>query len=330
MTIAEKLCQNLGLKNLNKSKSGALLFFHKNYSAEKFRDLFDITYEKEAFDEAFQIVTNGKGNELTKINSVISSSLLSLLCFYPLFKNPRNKVISFNFEENEPPLHFNKTFFEIRNKVINGPSCIDVVLQSEDKSKLLFLESKFCEYSLYKSKKEEYGPTYYEKLYKDNPLCSILKENGISCTKDEKMLLESKEMKYIDGIKQNISHIIGIIRGPQEGTDTFYTQEYLESYKKAYEDASELIYGTILFDPCDMDDEDTKNDFNKYKDLYIKIIGNNSLEILKQVKESTIIKEENTKNITILRRPLTYQQLFKENHNYSNILSDKIKKFYNL
>lgn len=330
MTIAETLYQNLNLKKINKSKSGALLLFPQNYIAEKYRNFFDISFEKGAFDEAFEIVTNGKGNEISKINSVISSSLLSLLCFYPLFKNSDNKIISFNLNINDQNLQvpFNKSFFEIRNKVIKSPSCMDIVLQSTDKTKLLFLESKFCEY-LDKNKTEKYGITYYNELYKDEPLFTILKDNGIVISKKgKKMLMVSKNEKYIAGIKQTISHIIGILRGPQEETDSFYSKEYLESYKKAYNDASMLIYGTILYNPCDLGNEEAKNDFDNYKKLYSNIIGNNGSEILKQIKNSPIIKEKNSKKICILSEPLTYQQFLLHNQNYSEILSEKIKKFY--
>lgn len=152
--IEKALSQKIGTDE--KSSSGRSLFFPENMLSEKYRNLFGI--EDLVFDKAFGIVTGGVGNELSKINSLTSSSLLSLLVFYPLFSKDANNSLTLLVNGNLTS--FTKCFFEVRNKVIRRPSCVDVVLQSEDKKTLLFLESKFMEYEDITTN-ATYGKSYY-------------------------------------------------------------------------------------------------------------------------------------------------------------------------
>lgn len=83
-TIAEQLASNLQIaKNstwtASLTDSGIPLLFPKDYISEHYRLLFDIPEEeKEIFHNAFRTVSEGVGNEIAKINSVASSSLLCL------------------------------------------------------------------------------------------------------------------------------------------------------------------------------------------------------------------------------------------------------------
>lgn len=58
------------------SKSGAELLFDNDSFTALFRERFGVSPEnKEAFNAAFQAVTEGVGQEITKINSVTLVSL---------------------------------------------------------------------------------------------------------------------------------------------------------------------------------------------------------------------------------------------------------------
>lgn len=315
--IEQALSQKIGTDE--KSSSGRSLFFPENMLSEKYRKLFGI--EDEMFDQAFQIVTGGVGNELAKINSVTSSSLLSLLVFYPLFYKSAKHSLTISI--NESLISFTKCFFEVRNKVIRLPSCIDVVLQSEDKKTLLFLESKFLEYEDTKTK-ETYGKSYYS-LYSEY-LRDYLKDISVTTDKEGMTQLTSKTEIYIEGIKQTISHLIGLIRGPKDETTECYTREYQEAYSNAYKEATTLVYGTILFNPSKFEEDSTP--YTNYIDLYTRIIGNQGDEIVKHIKEwcRKSHKNDEGKEIIILGYPLTYQKDIPSI--YKNRLPVKIRNFY--
>ena len=332
--IAEKLCNNLGVKG-RCSKSGSLLLIDEESFVSLFicsylEQLFHISEEdREKFNEAFRIVANGKGQEIGKINSVISSSLLSLLFFYKLF-NSSDSELSITIEGVE----YNKAFFEVRNKCVKSPSCVDVALWSENAKTLLFLESKFIEFIRdVKIEETKYSPTYftlYEKIEK------ILENDG----KDYGIKVEDRKLKskngkeiYIEGIKQSICHLIGLVRGPQVVTDKndpYYKES--KEYEKAFDEANKtgkIIYGTILFDFQKMG----MNDEGRYKYLYKDIIGANGKTIveaisdwkwLKKQKKGEIYKDK----IEFLESPLTYQGIIEQNTKYLSKLPEPIKKYY--
>lgn len=320
------------LENLLHHHSPEGKFFSIDYIASSYRNLFGIIDSKN-FDAAFEIVAYGQGNEIIKMNSLQSSSLLSLLFFYPLFGSSDKGIQIDN-------ITYNKCFFEIKNKVItnNRPSCIDIVLWSEKSKKLLYLESKFTEYIKVGNNKT-YGKSYYD-LYDKlknqgvfNPYFSISrdrKEELVITTKDN-------EEQYIDGIKQTISHLIGIFRGPEENTDAIYSKEYLSSYLKIFEDHNiwdlEIEYATILYNPKYLEDssipEYTKL-FTRYLKLYTEIIGEKGDKIIKEIpdwcKEENLSVIPNLKKIKIRESPLIYQEL---PWDYIGQLPEGIREFYN-
>lgn len=113
------------------SKSGAELLFDNDLFTALFRERFGVSSEnKEAFNAAFQAVTEGVGQEITKINSVVSSALLPLLVFYKLYIPKEG--ISIILKVGGETKKFTRAFFEVRNKVIGRPSCVDVALVSSD------------------------------------------------------------------------------------------------------------------------------------------------------------------------------------------------------
>lgn len=321
-TFAKELVSNSGVKTFE-SKSHSLLLFNENYISSLFSERFDIGADYEQFEQAFRIVTNGVGNEIDKINSVISSSLLSLLVFYKLFNN-KSDEISLHLTLNNRDYIFTQTLFEVRNKVVGYPSCVDVVLKATDGT-LLFLESKFTEYLDGRKSSEKYGSGYCN-LY--NNLKDVFDAAGLSVkTYDGSLVLEANGgEKYIEGIKQSVSHLIGLVQGPQQSNDETYEDVYKE-YLPLYQSAPRLIYGTVLFDPSQILHEAAEA-FKDYKHLYENAIGNNGGRIVSEIK--THFKSEYNPVIEVLRTPITYQQMLNDNETYKEKIPDRILKFYQL
>lgn len=319
LTLSEKI----GSKAI--SSTGSHLFFPENMLSEKYRNLFGI--ENTAFDEAFRIVTGGVGNELSKINSLTSSSLLSLLVFYPLFDNNAKESLTLSVfpsqNEDKNLMPFHRCFFEVRNKVIRRPSCVDVVLQSKDKKMLLFLESKFMEFEETTSR-AAYGKGYHE-LYA-NYLQSFLKGIKIDTNEKNKTKLSSDFPIYLEGIKQSISHLIGLVRGPKDETSVCYTKRYLDDYSEAYQEADTLVYGTILFNPIKFNGDSLL--YSNYVNSYTEIIGKQGNGIVEGIRKwcRDTNKNDKGKDIIVLETPLTYQNDLPAN--YKERLPFKVRDFY--
>lgn len=321
--FAEKLAKKIpNGKQACKSKSGVPLFFETSTMSRMFTNLFGIK-DITTFDNAFQIATGGQGDELRKINSVASSALLPLLVFHPLFKKGNQSIKIDGIE-------YNRAFFEVRNNVIRRPSCVDVVLLSSVTKTLLFLESKMTEYMDDLAKEKEYGKGYM-KAYSHPKISNALKEGGIKCTENldgVALSTEDESRAYIEGIKQSFSHIIGIVRGPQNfhNEDT-YPKTYYDEYVKAYTDAKKCIYATIIFNPSDVVEFELEQ-FHAYHDLYKKIFSK-GVEIVDAVKDLWPKGEGISKEISIIDHPITYQEIFKDKCTYLDLLP-KIKEFYRL
>lgn len=322
--LAINLRQKIGFDPYDNNK-----FFDPNTLARKYAEIFGIK-PNDTWLEAFRIVTAGQGGEINKINSLISSSLLSLLVFHKLFLGSDTNVaieIQLPINGEKRKVAFNLCLFEVRNKVIKTPSCVDVVLYSEDNHILLFLESKFVEYHV-TTFEEKYGKSYID-LY-HNYLNEFLKENLELGDRKDKLIIKAKQDKcYIEGIKQTISHLIGLVKGPSVGGRGYYPQKYYTEYSKLYHDATELYYGTILYDPSGLKVDDKL--YNDYKTLYINTIGKHGFGIVDGIREwcKAISPNEKRKDIVILNTPLTYQSLLKDDPLYKNVLPENVIKFYN-
>ncbi|MBD5362430.1 MAG: hypothetical protein HDR81_06435 [Bacteroides sp.] len=310
-SLAQKLAN--GIEKTYSSKDGKPLFFGGEYSANDFADLFAIEEkDRDKFIKAFEIVVNGQGHEQTKINSVRSSALLCLLTFFPLYLNEDTNTFIEIAEEQ-----YYKCFFEVRNKVIthNRPSCIDVVLVSTDRKTLLFLESKLSEYADDTSCRKSYGKSYIP-LYENLKFISSHIKMGDS---KDKLILKSpdnSEKIYIDGIKQSISHMIGLVRGPHK----INQQEYIDLYEKA----ETLIYGTILFDPKEFNVNTAE--YDEYTELFKETIISHGKEIQEEIDKWDDGKHNQGKKIQVLQEVQTYNDIFSK----SNLPSDKVKDFYKL
>ena len=268
---------------------------------ETLRRIFkvDVSDWKEKFDE----VTLGAGKEIKRILTLHSSALLVLLCF------------SHVSEENPlfiDGIKYTERWFEVRNKVFNKPSCIDVVLRSKDDD-VLFIESKFTEYLDDKSPdiKMAYFDIYKQllTLIPNRPLQlvfpKIFKEDGketvgftIQATS------KSKEFHdlYLLGIKQCISHIIGITNGPVDLDERCWDRINTQKTR----------FATICYriENC--------NQFKAYRNFYAQTIGQFNTPSIKNYFKNSV---------TVIEEILTYQEIFKK-ENFK--LPKEIRVFYGL
>ena len=289
----------ISMNNTKKSKEDILFLL---------KELFDI--DSSNFDKRFKEACSGSGGEAKKICTVHSSSLYALLFFFDVSKeNPLKLTL------NDEVLTFEDVYFEYKNKVIKSPSNVDIVLVGKNENLedvVLFLESKFSEY-FYPQKtysiskaylEDEQCKDYYEKEFLSNMGIEIIsKKNGdpnIYLNKDGakfKIKLKDNGKNYLEGIKQIISHYIGV-------------KNYLNPIKEKEDERklptnAKVYLGTILFD-FDFDKE-KDNVLKKYSDLY-----------------QNLAHGLNNKNegITLLNQVIKYSDL-KE-----FIKNPKIKKFY--
>ncbi len=279
---------------------------------ELFKKIFNLEDDKE-FDKHFDIVVTGQGKEINKISNLRSSSLCSLLNFYKVSED--NPII---IDDTK----YTKVSFEVKNPVINSPSSIDLVLESEDK--VLYLESKFSEY--YSKESLNYSDKYIK--YWENIKDFFDKYTTVKSSKEGyvRLIKRQKPNCYTEGIKQMISHYIGVINFINNGEDKD-TRIKLGNRK--------VELATILFD----NDKWSKDEFNFYKEDYEELISMLKAEKTKEnfaniicdgdkSEKEALIKKLNDK-LNIRDTILTYQKdIFDKNPNYFKNISDNIKKYY--
>lgn len=325
--ISKKLANNSSLRLYNDHQ-----FLDETILARQYAKMFGIMPDASWY-KAFKIVTEGQGNEFHKINSLISSSLLSLLMFHKLFLNTNTEnYISIKLSDIEEPVRFDKCFFEVRNRVVRLPSCVDVLLYSSENNVMLFLESKFTEYTRVK-KEDLYGKGYitlytrYLQPYLDNVL-----ELGQTILKGkDKLRIKAKSgERYIEGVKQSISHLIGLTRGPHQTGTGYYPDSYHNEYSKLYNGANKLYYGIILFDLRKMNLEGRI--YEDYVELYNDTVGRYGDELVQGIREWDRCSKKSydkDKQIEVLCKPLSYQDLFQAEPN-NRLITNQIKEFYHL
>lgn len=314
-----------------KDPNGSKEYISNPYRRDKtLREIFEVPEsDMELFLSAFDYVGNGKGKEAGRITTVHSSSLLGLLTF---FRVP-NKPI---FIRGIDGVTFDKAYFEVESTVfkINGldsNSSVDVLLVSDDENTLLFLELKFTEF-LSPSNHYWLEPKYLE-IY--NSLSSILEEADIfvgpiekrkhtprnkdkepTFTKEFKISSLSNNKHYFGGIKQMISHTIGLMKSPLSGN-----RELQEKYIVGKN--PRIILGTMLFNPSEFD-ETVKNAYEDYSKLYERVFSHSSL-----IKEQLMKLNGIERDIEILDKPLTYQNDVIGVDGQNPYLS-KVREIYNL
>lgn len=263
----------------------------------------EVNFDYQEWKEKFHIAVSGSGNEIKKITTLHSSSLLAFLFFVGISEN--NPIIHDNVK-------YNQVFFEVKNKVFHSassqdkPSNIDVLLVSENGKTLLFFESKFTEYLDHgKVVLAEKYLNFYKKFFKLN------KNTGLQLKDSELHLEHGRNSQYIAGIKQMFSHIIGLTTEP----DASIPKELQNIIKNA----ENILIKEIIFK---WEDTESQN----YIELYEKAFKDFNSNVLEECLPDEEIYKEKIKRIKVGSNVLTYQELYNENKDHK--FPESVRKFY--
>jgi len=224
------------------------------------------------YDKKFHNAFFGAGHEYKEVLRLHSSALCAFLFFSSVsVENPLELTLEFD----KPGCLFKEVRFEYENNVFKDghPSSVDVVLLTEDKKTILFLESKFAEYYLsnhcievsaeylgHDMSKRFYNRETLESFgFRSNYVKNEIKTYDSDGRKVFKVYSDKSDISnaksYVDGIKQMISHYIGVdnfIRRecslPKDvkvflGEILFdFKNEKIEKYMKDYEDKYNKLY----------------------------------------------------------------------------------------
>ena len=260
----------------------------------------------ELFRKKYNQAINGDGQEEKRINVLHSSSLAALLFFYAI---DEQHPLSMKIEG--VCYTFSKSYFEVKT-IVCGPhkSNMDVVLEGTDekgKNVLFFLESKFSEYlnsGKYTGISAEVYKATYKKLglFNQKTLSPIYAKE--TQDKDGKPIIElssSRNYHYCGGIKQMISHYMGVCNYAKKGDVA------LEDSSLCDKNADIILLGEVLFK------FDNKVDINSRSYIYAKDYNNLA---------KTINKGNKVSKLRMLEDVLYYQDM-------NNLaLEEKVKKFY--
>ena len=289
--------------------NGEIPFQQKGNSSFCFKREKDETIEKcikqhfqlqGTFDKYYRQATGGSGNEANKIDSVWSSSLLSLLFFYSAMENGG---ITLN------GIHYSKCVFEFQNPVLQNkpyykhPSNIDCVLISDGGGKLLFIESKFIEYV------RDYR---YKRISESDLLSENYSREGEPTAEFYKWYSDLHKKTpftphYYYGAKQMITHYSGLCNF----VNGCYHPNMKEDRDKneviaAFENGAKVSLIEIIFDMGIIDQkyEKYRNDYMNLQAELHDLMQNDHFEVLETTTYQHIIAETNVN------------------------LSDTIKKYY--
>lgn len=292
--------------------------------------LFGIS-EPDLFKEKFAQSCSGSGQELNRIATLHSSSLCALLFFYNVSeRNP------YTMEIKGKEYTFTYSCFEYQNTVIKGrnPSNIDVVLigteKSSGKAAVFFLESKFSEYYESAGRPSEIAAAYFNNrygkdLYSEDNLAAMglsIKKAGNknsapcpdkACHEVEKknFTLCSEEACYVEGIKQMISHYIGVRNlcdKPDKKNDPI---------SNAISAEADVLLGEILFTKGigQLPIENGEECFASYQKKY---------SILADILNKQLKRDGMSGRITVLKDILSYSQF----QDAQYIREQQIRSFY--
>ncbi len=257
------------------------------------------------FADKYLQATSGDGQEARRIRTLHSSSLLCLLCFYGVSVE---RPLRLNLEGRQ--ITFTSSQFEVKNPVVTGKtggdhqSNMDVVLTGKDaqtgKKVILFLESKFSEYLTW-GKYSGISNHVYQKTYDQLFNAGVLERMGLKYEEcpdkpgySDLASVKGKTLHYAGGIKQMVSHYLGV-KNAAEG--------------KLYE-GYDIYLGEILFKFPDSI-EGAQRKINDYDGLYMTLA-----EGLNQLSED---------KFKVFDQCLTYQDVFKDNE-----LEESVRSFYSL
>lgn len=268
------------------------------FNCDNLKDVFGIN--DPLFDVKYNMAISGDGQEAKKIKTLHSSSLVSLLTFYSVSES--NPMF---FEINGREERFTYSAFEVKNEVEHGSgnySNMDVVLYGDEM--LLYLESKFSEYLTHNSI-EVKKTDYYDKIYAR--LSDALQKAHVCLKDDDKgkriLCKAGKQSVYCGGLKQMISHYLGVRTEIQKGV--------------LGNDGRKIALGEILFDfhPFVPKAEDK---LEAYEEAYSAL------------KEGLIRCAREDGTGLIINDIKTYQSVLANEKNYSYVknLPESIIEFY--
>ena len=314
----------------------------KGTEREAIEKAYGIT-DIEAFRPQYKDAVEGTGKEDEKILTLHSSSRLSLLCFYKLYKETgkeRKEKLVMNLDGEE--VEFDCTVFEFQNPVIGYPSNMDVTLFNKEKKIILFLESKFSEYYIGAAKKSspigisyknnEFSKCFYCKYWLKDIGLNIdhhVQEDEETKAKKESMVLSTIDGSevYLDGFKQMISHYIGIRRRLRNNeTDVLKGDEKLGENAKEIlnilrNETSTVYLGEILYDKFMIPDGDKRLGPEKIRKDYSKLYKR-----LAERMNELIAEDQLSHRFKVLTNDLKYSEVMKD----CSFLDDVTKTFYGL
>ena len=273
----------------------------------KMAELFDLQNKSE-FYKKFKMSCSGNGDEIKKITTMHSSSLCALLFFYNVTKD---NTLTINYPGLENVV-FYESLFEVKNKVIRFPSNVDVVLigyniNNEEEKVLLFLESKFSEYITgitKKGKSYEIGKGYIDSCDTKKIYCSeVLEDFGLKLdtSHHDKYYLIPDTDKYVEGIKQMVSHHVGIRNFLQSGPYNKNDEEVIQKLKALLNDKDKLkvILGEIVFDNFPEKQlqklDEYEKDYLKISDLLNSIYNDCGVKVLDKTLRYSLFKNNGFK-----------------------------------
>lgn len=307
----DRICRGL---YRGKESNNSYMFDVGDDKAIGLADVFGITnrIDRELFVCKFKQACSGDGNEMRRINTLHSSSLCALLFFYNVTEdNPLTIML------DSKAVTFTKSYFEYQNTVIRGhnPSNMDIVLIGADengKNVILFLESKFMEYYYDIVTSVEFSAEYLENLFSKSLYSeNVVNRLGYTMKKDgQRAFLESHQKSYLAGVKQLVSHFVGIMNlytGKENG-DARYPEvlEYIRT-------GADIFLAEIVFDYKigDLSIGHSMSAYKSYEAQYGKV-----------AKEINSIAPRGC--FATCGELLTYSQLRKTGHRFD----DRVIKFY--
>lgn len=270
----------------------------------------------EAFDVAFKNVTHGPGYERKRITQLNSSSLLALLCFWNVSKEHPITINNIEFTE---------VYFEVENTVFDHNSSVDILLVSEKESTWLYLESKFTE-PLSPTNRLWLSYKYYDiyKNIRENLKINVFTPQKREHKEKEEFEITQNKKRYYGGIKQMVSHLIGVLKGASDKANAEYKEVYNNGLPKS------IILGTILYDFSKYDVDDFKNLYSDYVSFYEDSFSlQNGKLIISTINDclggTNVYKKS---SISVMPQVLTYQDVFgKQNPNF---LMSNVAQFYTI
>lgn len=236
---------------------------------------------------------SGSGNEASHFTAKDSSSRLCFLCFFWWMRNGGLEFPGIN------DVKFSKCFFEAKNTVLKSPSNVDVLLVSEDEGTLLYLESKFTEYVRDAKTACTLGESYF-KQDELNVLMSSLKESNIIEKGESAVPHRVTSEPYPSGIKQIISHFIGVCKGPAK-QELEYGQ-----LNNLWKNANKIYLGSILY---------------QFSDPVFLAYSQCHEQLAKVLNKRTF--GDNATKIEVIGKPFTYQEIAR-----THPLPDKVAQDY--